>query len=32
MVSEDNPLELGRITQAEYDEIVGEVACDGRSQ
>jgi len=28
----DKLLELGRITQAEYDEIVGEVACDGRSQ
>ena len=28
----DKLLELGRITQEEYNGIVGEVACDGRSQ
>lgn len=32
MASEENLLELGWITQEEYDEIMGEVACDGRSQ
>lgn len=28
----DKLLELGRITQEEYDGIVGEVALDGESQ